>query len=154
ATPAERSHMSPSKAGTTRPRRKAAPPRKAIAAAALPRTESGTTSGAALDEGGAEQVLRAFARAKPGTVSEPVAHPGVSLPYPQGGWRSVGFLLSLCQPAVGLLLAFLYWPATEGRARRFSRWCLVLALIGIAVLCLFGAAWAVFKGNDAGVQAW
>ena len=72
--------------------------------------------------------------------------PVVTLPYPRGAWRSLGYLLAFFQPGMGLLLALLYWPGQENRIRRFSRWCLALALLG----------WCFANGSDAvrsGVQS-
>lgn len=92
----------------------------------------------------------------PAAAPEPAepTRSSLQLPEPKGGWRALGFLLALCQPWAGLTLAFLYWPSPDGRGRRFSRWCLGLALLGFAVGALLAAAWNAAQNGESGVQAW
>lgn len=91
----------------------------------------------------------AIKRAKPqprsAAVPAPAAAPTVpvlppaaplTLPQPTGAWNVLALLLSLFRPGAGVMLALLYWRSPEGPARRFSRWCLVLALIGAALAAL------------------
>lgn len=69
----------------------------------------------------------------------PPAEPLVTLPYPRGAWRALAYALAFLQPAMGLVLALLYWPGQDPRVRRFSRWCLALAVLG----------WFIASGSDA-----
>ena len=85
-------------------------------------------------------------KAEPVPVVLAPAQPLLTLPYPQGAWRIFAYVLAFFQPAMGLVLALLYWPGEENRVRRFSRWCLVLAILG----------WVLASGGDAvrsGVQS-
>jgi|GEM_PF-6692592 hypothetical protein len=82
--------------------------------------------------------------AAPPAAAEPAFAP-ISLPRPLGYWKALALLLAFSAPAVGALLALLYWSAPAGAGRGFSRWCLGLATLG----CLLaGAADAFHGGGD------
>lgn len=66
-------------------------------------------------------------------ATSPAPAPLVGLPRPKGAWRVFSYILSVLQPVVGLVLALLYWSSDEAPLRRFSRVCLVLAILGWAV---------------------
>lgn len=92
-----------------------------------------------------------------GSASVPQAtpqEPQVTLPYPHGWWRVWGCALALFVPPMGMGLALLYWPGPDGRSRRFSRWCLVLACLGVCLAWFCGVFWAGLRNGDGSVQAW
>lgn len=76
-----------------------------------------------------------------------IPKPAISLPEAEGWWKALGLVLSLIEPAAGLVLALLYWPALDEKAKSFARWCLVLAVVG---LVFSGAADTIENGMSAG----
>jgi hypothetical protein len=87
--------------------------------------------------------------------SAPEAVPaGVTLPYPKGGWRVASYLFAFFMPSAGLVLALLYWQGPDGRSRRFSRWCLFLALAGSLMSWMGGAVWSGMQNAESGIQPW
>ena len=77
----------------------------------------------------------------------PEADKPISLPQTVGAWRVFAFVLAFAEPSLGLGLALLYWPSADARAKRFSRWCLGLALLG---LLFEGGSKAVGSGLSSG----
>jgi hypothetical protein len=78
----------------------------------------------------------------------------VTLPYPLGWWRALGYGLALFEPCLGFTLCLLYWLGPDRRSRRFSRWCLALALLGLLLGWFAAAVWAGLQNGESGVQAW
>jgi hypothetical protein len=76
----------------------------------------------------------------------------LSLPRPWGWWKGLALALCLVEPAAGLLLALLYWRSADPAPRRFSRWCLGLAILGALLGAVFGAAKAGLDGGERFIQ--
>lgn len=76
---------------------------------------------------------RAIKRRQPLSPAPPPAAAAAPmvLPQPEGAWRWAAYVLALLQPALGLVLVLLYWKSDQPLVRRFSRVCLVLALLGL-----------------------
>ena len=86
--------------------------------------------------------VKAPARRRPAPAAQPTAVPAAAasvvapsvaplhLPRPEGWWRSLALVLAFFEPAAGLLLALLYWRLEEPAVKRFSRWCLAVAILG------------------------
>ena len=70
------------------------------------------------------------------------------LPRPQGWWRGLALVLALVEPTAGLLLALLYWRSEELTVRRFSRWCVALAVLGLLLGLVAGALKGGLGGGD------
>lgn len=94
-------------------------------------------------------------RPRPVAVAMPAEAPleaALSLPRPQGAWKVLAFILSALQPVLGLVLALLYWKASEAPVRRFSRVCLGLAIIAWIVSGGLGALQSGLQGGEWFIQ--
>ncbi|HTB22842.1 MAG TPA: hypothetical protein VK914_09060 [bacterium] len=95
------------------------------------------------------------AQPAPETRTEaPKAAPALTLPYPQGWWRNFAYAGAFCLPCLGLALALLYWQGPDRRSRRFSRWCLFLALAGGFFAWMCGLCWTGLQNGEGGIQPW
>jgi hypothetical protein len=82
---------------------------------------------------------KASAELLPALPPSPPPPAPIALPRPEGAWRVLALLASFFQPVAGLVLALLYWRGVDTPVRRFSRWCLALAILG----------WLFAGGTDA-----
>jgi hypothetical protein len=87
-------------------------------------------------------------------VDHPGAAPALPLPYPRGWWRAWAYAAAFFMPCLGLGLALLYWQGPDRRSRRFSRWCLLLALAGGFSAWLGGLCWTGLQNGEGGIQPW
>jgi hypothetical protein len=86
--------------------------------------------------------------ALPAPAPQPEAQAPLLLPRFSGLGYAAALALAFFMPMLGLGLALLYAPQTDLSARKFGRWCLVLAVLGAVAAAATGAVKDIGTDGD------